>query len=71
MKPEKIERRPSSEERLEVLRDLFPEVFTDGRVNVERLRELDVPRDTFVQFFDSELADEWVAIWPDSRLSGA
>jgi hypothetical protein len=32
MKPEKIERRPSSEERLEVLRDLFPEVFTDGRV---------------------------------------
>jgi adenine-specific DNA-methyltransferase len=40
MKPEKIERRPSSEERLEVLRDLFPEVFTDGRVNVERLREL-------------------------------
>ncbi len=40
MKPEKIERRPSSEERLEVLRDLLPEVFTDGRVNVERLREL-------------------------------
>ncbi|QRN94062.1 site-specific DNA-methyltransferase [Archangium violaceum] len=40
MKPEKIERRPSSEERLEVLRDLFPEVFTDGRVNVERLREV-------------------------------
>jgi adenine-specific DNA-methyltransferase len=40
MKPEKIERRPSNEERLEVLRDLFPEVFTDGRVNVERLREL-------------------------------
>lgn len=40
MKPEKIERRPSIEERLEVLRDLFPEVFTDGRVNVERLREL-------------------------------
>lgn len=40
MKPEKIERRPSSEERLEALRDLFPEVFTDGRVSVERLREL-------------------------------
>ena len=40
MKPEKIERRPSSEERLETLRDLFPEVFTDGRVSVERLREL-------------------------------
>jgi len=40
MKPEKIERRPSSEERLEVLRDLFPEVFTDGRVAVDRLKEL-------------------------------
>lgn len=38
-KPEKIERRPSNEERLEVLRDLFPEVFMDGRVSVERLRE--------------------------------
>lgn len=40
MKPEKIERRPSNEERLEVLRGLFPEVFADGCVNVERLREL-------------------------------
>lgn len=40
MKPEKIERRPSSEERLEVLRDLFPEVLTDGRVLVEQLKEL-------------------------------
>jgi adenine-specific DNA-methyltransferase len=40
MKPEKIERRPSSEERLEMLRDLFPEVFTDGRVAVDRLKEL-------------------------------
>ncbi len=40
MKPEKIERRPSSEERLEVLRDLFPEVFTDGRVALDRLKEL-------------------------------
>jgi adenine-specific DNA-methyltransferase len=40
MKPEKIERRPSSEERLEVLRDLFPEVFTDGRVAVDRLKDL-------------------------------
>jgi adenine-specific DNA-methyltransferase len=40
MTPEKIERRPSSEERIEVLRDLFPEVFTDGRVAVERLKEL-------------------------------
>jgi adenine-specific DNA-methyltransferase len=40
MKPEKIERRPSSEHRLEVLRDLFPEVFSDGRVAVDRLRDL-------------------------------
>lgn len=40
MKPEKIERRSSSQERLEVLRDLFPEVFTDGRVNLEFLREV-------------------------------
>ncbi|MFO0639433.1 MAG: site-specific DNA-methyltransferase [Polyangiaceae bacterium] len=40
MKPEKIERRPSNEERLEVLRDLFPEVFTDGQVSLDRLKEL-------------------------------
>lgn len=40
MKPEKIERRPSTEERLEVLRELFPEVFTDGRVAIDRLKEL-------------------------------
>jgi hypothetical protein len=38
---------------------------------VEALRALDVPSATFVQFFDSELAEEWVAIWPDSRLPGA
>lgn len=35
------------------------------------LRELDVPADTFIQFFDSELTEEWLAIWPDSRLSDA
>jgi adenine-specific DNA-methyltransferase len=40
MKLEKIERRSSLEERLETLRELFPDVFTDGRVNVERLREV-------------------------------
>ena len=40
MKPKKIERRPSGEERLKVLCDLFPEVFIDGRVNADRLREL-------------------------------
>jgi hypothetical protein len=38
---------------------------------VEALRALDAPSSTFVQFFDSELAEEWVAIWPDSRLPGA
>lgn len=38
---------------------------------VETLRALDVPEVTFIQFFDSELAEEWLAIWPDSRLSGA
>jgi hypothetical protein len=38
---------------------------------LETLRALDVPEATFVQFFDSELAEEWLAIWPDSRLTGA
>jgi adenine-specific DNA-methyltransferase len=40
MKPEKIERRPSNDERLEILRDLFPEVFTDRRLSADRLKEL-------------------------------
>lgn len=40
MSIERIERTPMDEERLAALRALFPEVFTDGRVNVERLREL-------------------------------
>jgi adenine-specific DNA-methyltransferase len=40
MSIENIERRPDVEERLEKVRDLFPEVATDGRVSVERLREL-------------------------------
>lgn len=40
MKPERIERAPSNQERLEVLRDLFPEVFTDGRVALDRLKAL-------------------------------
>jgi hypothetical protein len=35
---------------------------------VAKLRELDAPAETFIQFFDSELAEEWLAIWPDSRL---
>lgn len=40
MSIERIERKPMDEERLAALRALFPEVFTDGKVNVERLREL-------------------------------
>lgn len=38
---------------------------------VAKLRELQVPPETFIQFFDSELAEEWLAIWPDSRLPEA
>jgi adenine-specific DNA-methyltransferase len=37
---EKIERQPGDADRLEQLRGLFPEVLTDGKVSVERLREL-------------------------------
>jgi adenine-specific DNA-methyltransferase len=37
---EKIERHPSDAERLEQLRQLFPDVLTDGKVSLERLREL-------------------------------
>lgn len=36
---------------------------------VSKLRDLDAPPRTFIQFFDSELADEWLSIWPDSRLT--
>jgi hypothetical protein len=36
---------------------------------VSKLRDLGVPERTFIQFFDSELADEWLSIWPDSRLT--
>jgi hypothetical protein len=36
---------------------------------VSNLRDLGVPARTFIQFFDSELADEWLSIWPDSRLT--
>ena len=44
MKPEKIERRAGAEERLAEFRDLYPEVFTDGRVAMDRLLELiDLP----------------------------
>jgi hypothetical protein len=36
---------------------------------VSKLRDLGVPARSFIQFFDSELADEWLSIWPDSRLT--
>jgi hypothetical protein len=46
----------------------------DLEAGLERLvssaRELALPRHSFVQFFDSELSEEWVSIWPDSRLEG-
>lgn len=35
---------------------------------VSGARELGLPRHSFVQFFDSELSEEWVSVWPDSRL---
>jgi hypothetical protein len=35
---------------------------------VSSARELALPRHSFVQFFDSELSEEWVSVWPDSRL---
>jgi hypothetical protein len=38
---------------------------------VSTLKEADAPMHTFIQFFDSEFADEWVSIWPDSRLNRA
>jgi adenine-specific DNA-methyltransferase len=68
MKPEKIERRPSSEERLEVLRDLFPEVFTDGRVALDRLKELleDVASDGTV---DEHYALNWPGKQQARRLA--
>lgn len=40
MTKERMERRAVDEERVAYLRDMFPEVFTDGQVNVDRLREL-------------------------------
>ncbi len=38
---------------------------------VSKLRGLDLPARSFIEFFDSELADEWLSIWPDARLKGA
>lgn len=62
MKPEKIERRPSGEERLEVLRDLFPEVFTDGRVALDRLKELLEDGVT-----DSHADEHYALNWPGKQ----
>lgn len=62
MKPEKIERRPSSEQRLEVLRDLFPEVFTDGRVAVDRLKEL-----LEHGISDSPFDEHYALMWPGKQ----
>ncbi len=36
---------------------------------VAKLKDVGAPPRTFIQFFDSELADEWLSIWPDSRLT--
>jgi hypothetical protein len=35
---------------------------------VSNLRAHGAPRDSIVQFFDSELSEEWLSIWPDSQL---
>jgi hypothetical protein len=31
-------------------------------------RQMELPELSFVQFFDSELEEEWLSIWPESRL---
>jgi len=36
---------------------------------IAKLRGLDMPRRSFIQFFDSELSEEWLSISPDSRLT--
>ena len=36
---------------------------------VSKLRGLELPRRSFLQFFDSELAEEWLSIWPDTRIT--
>lgn len=35
---------------------------------VATARELELPAHSFIQFFDSELEEEWLSIWPHSRL---
>jgi hypothetical protein len=36
---------------------------------IAKLRDLDVPPESFIQFFDSELSEEWLSISPESRLT--
>lgn len=36
---------------------------------VSKLRDVRAPAHTFIQFFDTELSEEWLSIWPDSRLT--
>ncbi|HYQ16913.1 MAG TPA: hypothetical protein VEQ58_14180 [Polyangiaceae bacterium] len=38
---------------------------------ISRARQLELPLETFIQFFDSELAEEWLSIWPGARLDEA
>jgi len=33
---------------------------------ISKLRELELPRRSVIRFFDTELADEWLNIWPDT-----
>lgn len=36
---------------------------------VANLRELALPPRSFIEFFDSELSEEWLSVWPDARLT--
>jgi hypothetical protein len=36
---------------------------------IAKLRELAMPPHSFIQFFDTELSEEWLSISPDSRLT--
>ena len=62
MKPEKMVRRSSSEELLAKVRDLFPEVFSDGRVSIERLRGVLENRAS-----DAPDADHYGLRWPGKQ----
>jgi hypothetical protein len=36
---------------------------------VSALRAAEMPEHSFIQFFDTELTEEWLSIWPDARLT--